>query len=459
MIEIYRRILYLNLVGANWIDLREIGAVAVCAAVDCRPRQPLATSLAGTREQMPASPHQLVSKSLDAALAERQAHPLRGFVAGWLRAWGVAEPEGILADVSLAVLCIVCFFLLTAALRRLADTGKRANAAMAREKWAETKEAERLAAVKRTEAKARPKTYSQKGTNSFGGILKANGRAKLRQRQEEALRPRVAWLGKTRFTRTPDPKRVELTRCRCWFGKDCYRTGGAHKAAYAHPGDTDWFDRKVMLHVQPANEGDLSECARAFTKAGGRGDFVPTESAGVFLKAYSGLPAVFLKKIGENVLGLSAVIPKIRREQFAFAMRATDALQLVIADGDITVDDLVLEGVGGAQQSAAAAEKERKKTSVGLPPGVRAELRSLSTADLRARVAKEEALLKRDRALAFLGEEGEEAAAEQQEEDGREQAATGGGRPNGGHRLFDSAFVDKTAGTRVLIDGQQKKRV
>ena len=40
---------------------------------------------------MPASPHQLVSKSLGAALAERQAHPLRGFVAGWLRATRMEE--------------------------------------------------------------------------------------------------------------------------------------------------------------------------------------------------------------------------------------------------------------------------------------------------------------------------------------------------------------------------------
>eukprot|EP01043_Picozoa_sp_COSAG02_P073781 COSAG02_NODE_14492_length_1266_cov_1.704370_2_plen_144_part_01 len=141
---------------------------------------------------------------------------------------------------------------------------------------------------------------------------------------------------------------------------------------------------------------------------------------------------------------MSAVIPKIRREQFVFAMRATDALQLVLADGDVTVDDIVLEGLGGTQQSAEDAQKERKKSSVGLPPGVRAQLRSMSTSELRERVAREEALLKRERALAFLGEDAEaaDAAAEQQ-------------TPNEGKALFGREYSAKT-GTRVLIDGKTK---
>ena len=50
-------------------------------------------------------------------------------------------------------------------------------------------------------------------------------------------------------------------------------------------------------------------------------------------------------------------------------------------------------------------------------------------------------------------------AEKQQQGREEEEESTGGGRPNGGQRLFDSAFVEKTAGTRVLIDGQQKKRV
>lgn len=365
-------------------------------------------------------------------------------VVGWLGAAGVAEPDGLVADVALVLLACLGFFLLTGVLRRFAEVGKQANAALARERWKETKEAERLVAEKRRAGNARPKVYSKTGLNTFGGIAKSNAAAKDRQKREEALRPRTAWLGKTQFTRTPDPCRVDLTRCRCWFGSDCYRTSGAHTAAYAHPGDTDWFERKVTVQVKPVTEQDLTDCARAFTKAGGRGDFVPTESAGFFLKAYSGLPAVFLKKIGETVLGMSAVIPKIRREQFVFAMRATDALQLVLADGDVTVDDIVLEGLGGTQQSAEDAQKERKKSSVGLPPGVRAQLRSMSTSELRERVAREEALLKRERALAFLGEDAEaaDAAAEQQ-------------TPNEGKALFGREYSAKT-GTRVLIDGKTK---
>ena len=368
-------------------------------------------------------------------------------VVSWLRAVGVAEADGLVADVAVVLLACLCFFLLTGVLRRFAEVGKQANAALAREKWKETKEAERLAAEKRRTGDARPKVYSKTGLNTFGGIAKTNAAVKLRQKREEALRPRTAWLGKTQFTRTPDPSRVDLTRCRCWFGSDCYRTSGAHTAAYAHPGDADWFERKVTVHVRPVTEQDLSDCARAFTKAGGRGDFVPTTSAGVFLKAYSGLPAVFLKKIGETVLGMSAVI---RREQFVFAMRATDALQLVLADGDVTVDDLVLEGLGGAQQSSEDAQKERKKSSVGLPPGVRAELRSLSTSALRERVAREEALLKRERALAFLDEEDAEVAGA-----AAEQRNPGISHPNEGKALFGREYSDKM-GTRVVIDGKTK---
>ena len=388
----------------------------------------------------------LVYEAAEAALAERKAHPLRGLVAGWLQAAGVAEPEGIVADAALMVLACMCFFLLTSVLRRVAELGKQADAALAREKWKETKEAERLAAEKQRAADARPTRYSKTGLNSFGGIAKSNARVQERLKQEEALRPRTAWLGKTRFTRTPDPSRVSLTRCRCWFGSDCYRTSEAHKAAYAHPGDTDWFERKVTVHVKPVTEQDLTDCARGFTKAGGRGDFAPTESAGVFLKAYSGLPAVFLKKIGETVIGMSAEIPKIRREQFVFAMRATDALQLVLADGDVTVDDLVLEGLGGSQQSAEDAERERKKSSAGLPPGVRAELRSLSTPELRARVAREEALLKRERALAILGDEDGGITGASAEE----AAVLNEGKP-----LFGREYADRTR-TRVVVDGKTK---
>lgn len=393
---------------------------------------------------------ELVSAAAAAALTERKEHPLRRAVVGWLEAAGLSEPDGIVADVALVLVCGMGFFLVTAGLRRVVEMGKQANAEMARQKWQQTKEAERVALEKRQAQKnTKPnKGYSKTGLNAFSSIAKSNARVEERKRQADALRPRTAWLGKTQFTRTPDPTRVSLTRCRCWFGSECYRTSEAHKAAYAHPGDTDWFDRKVMVHLKPATEKDLAACARGFTKAGGRGEFVPTESAGVFLKAYSGLPAVFLKKIGETVIGMSAVIPKIRREQFVFAMQATDAMQLVLADGDVTVDDLVLEGLGGSQQSAEDAEKERIKSGVGLPPGTRAELRSLSTPELRARVAREESLLKRERALAVLGEEGGEAAH-----------AASVDKPtvaNEGKALFDRAYVDRTRTARVLVDGKMK---
>ena len=351
---------------------------------------------------------QIVSAGLEQSLKDRKEHQLRALVVRFLR-WADAggllgDPDGLLADVVLAACCCICFFVLTAVMRRATDLGKKANAAAARERWEETKEAERLMETKRKDAH-RPNVYRKTGINTFGGILKANVEAKIKRQKEDALRPRTAWLGKTRFTRTPDPSRVELTRCRCWFGSECYRTSEKHKAGYCHPGDTDWWDRQVVLSLHATTEKHIEECSRGFTKAGGRGEFVPTDSAGVFLKAYSGLPACFLKKIGECVVGMDATVPKIRREQFAFAMRATDALQLIVADGDITVDDLVLDGVGGVVKSAEQAEKQRKKSSRGLPAGVRAELRSLSTAELRARVAREEELLKRDRALAFLDED------------------------------------------------------
>ena len=111
----------------------------------------------------------------------------------------------------------------------------------------------------------------------------------------------------------------------------------------------------------------MASTARAFTKAGGRGEFVQTAAAGQFLREYSGLPPAFLKKIREMVAGLSEV-PRLRREQFAYAVRAVDALQAALAEGDVTVDDIVLDGTGGPKTEAESGK------GLGLPPGVAVEM-------------------------------------------------------------------------------------
>ena len=311
-------------------------------------------------------PTEAVTAPLVPADASEPRRDLRQALATALEEAGVGEGQ---ADSLLGVGLALCCVVLAAAIWRLAALGKGAAAAHARQKQAELAERKQRAKAAAAAAPTRPAHRPSDGINGFGSIMQSNARA--RERRE--LQPRVAWLGKAKFTRTPDPARLqhpqlttELTRCRCWFGSECYRTGARHKAQYAHPGDDDWTERTVVLRLAPATAETVASTARAFTKAGGRGEFVHTAAAGRFLREYSGLPPAFLKKIREMVAGLSEV-PRLRREQFAYAVRAVDALQAALAEGDVTIDDIVLDGTGGPKTGESGK-------GLGLPPGVAVEM-------------------------------------------------------------------------------------
>jgi hypothetical protein len=189
---------------------------------------------------------------------------------------------------------------------------------------AEQQAAERALSIERA------RLQGLKGTNSFGRILADKERRQKESAQAALNAPRHAWLGKSEFISTQRKANLLLgPRMRCWFADCCYRTGKDHHARYTHPGEKDWTPQHVPVLVKEATAQVVKDTARAFTKAGGRGDFIEYGKAAHFLKDYSGLPSVFLHKIATN-LGGFGVTSKIRREQFAYAMQAVDSVQAEI---------------------------------------------------------------------------------------------------------------------------------
>jgi hypothetical protein len=176
-------------------------------------------------------------------------------------------------------------------------------------------------------------------------------------------------VGKNEYTSTERKANLLLQpRMRCWFGSECYRTGKDHLGRYTHPGEEDWVCKKVTLHLKGVTEKAVKDTARAFTKADGRRDFVDSHKAAIFLREYSGLPVVFLRKVA-SVVGGVTMAPKLRREQFAVAMQAVDAMQRACKPDDgnqISLDDFVFDGQG-VKQLAAPKPAPRKSWVDTLP--------------------------------------------------------------------------------------------
>jgi hypothetical protein len=188
------------------------------------------------------------------------------------------------------------------------------------------------------------------GENQFANQIRKVREAAEREAAENAAKPRIAWLGKQRFSSTPTqffPDGYTPPKLRCWFGSHCGRCGSTdHKGKYLHPGDEAWFDQEVVLSIAGATEETMrgKRETRMFLLAGGRGEFITVGKAGKFLKEYSGLPSTFLSKVKQLGAVPSTDGARIRKEQFLFGVQVVEAIDAETKrlDGMLTVDDLVI---------------------------------------------------------------------------------------------------------------------
>lgn len=273
-----------------------------------------------------------------------------------------AQGGGIIEEVVMVFFVAVMFTVGLRSMHAVSMVGKQMAGEKHRREYEKIAERRNELSNKLAEEKARSRRrlanqpMKVQATNSFGRILKQKAENKKKREAQAAARPREAWLGKNKFICSESKEALQLQpRVRCWFGSCCTRSGQDHMARYTHPGQTDWTDKPVTLQLTVIGKEANENSARAFTQAGGRGDFIEMGNAAKFLREYSGLPVAYLRKIADVVGGFT-MTARLRREQFALALQAVDAVQEASKGGALTVDDIVFDCTG---QPAVKKQKPR----------------------------------------------------------------------------------------------------
>ena len=153
-------------------------------------------------------------------------------------------------------------------------------------------------------------------------------------------------------------------RPRCWFGEQCYRKNPRHMAAFAHPGERDWFSCASVPRVRIAGPtaAALAASARHFQAAGGSGGSVPLGSAVCYLQSHLGLLQQFLRIVSAKVqrhIHLDPQAQGLTDKQFCVVLQASRETARLLGAGATAEDIRSCIVIISHTEETAAGEKSK----------------------------------------------------------------------------------------------------